>query len=89
MAASVSDHDIHGSPLLQPSNQPVRTIRIPTSVYATDSPLPSHRDQVLVNHLAWNQLEIAQAAREFTLPSGPATENNEDEEVTDGNGGSL
>jgi hypothetical protein len=65
----------------------MQIIRIPTSVYTTDSPLSSHRDQVLVNHLARNQLEIAQAAREFTLPSGPATENEEDEEVTDGNVG--
>jgi hypothetical protein len=59
----------------------MRTIR------ATDSPLPSHGDQVLVNHLARNQLEIAQTAREFTLPSGPATENEEDEEVAGGNVG--
>jgi hypothetical protein len=63
----------------------MRTIRIPTSVYAADSPLSSHGDQVLVNHLARSQLEIAQTAREFTLPSGPATENEENEEVTDGN----
>jgi hypothetical protein len=87
MAASVSDHDIHGSPLLQTPNQPMRIIRIHTSVYATDSLLPSHRDQVLVSHLVRNLIEIAQTAREFTLPSRPATENEEDEEVTDGNVG--
>jgi hypothetical protein len=65
----------------------MRTIRIPISVCATDSPLPSHGSQVLVNHLARNQLETAQTAREFTLPSGPATKDEEDEEVTDGNVG--
>ena len=63
----------------------MRTIRIPISVCAADSPLPSHGGQALVNHLAQNQLEIAQTAREFTLPSGPAPKNEEDEEVTDGN----
>jgi hypothetical protein len=34
--------------------------------FMLDFPLPSHGDQVLVNHLARNQLEIAQTAREFT-----------------------
>jgi hypothetical protein len=44
-------------------------------------PLPSRGD------LARNQLEIAQTAREFVLPSDPGTENEEDEEVTEGNVG--
>ena len=46
--------------------------------------LPSHGDRVLVSHLAPNQPEIAQTAGGFTPPSGPGTD-EEDEDVMDGN----
>jgi hypothetical protein len=72
MAASVSDHGIHGSPSVPAKFSQCEPSEIPT----TDSPLPSHRDQVLINHLARNQLDRL-------LENLPYLQ--EDEEVTDGN----